>query len=39
MRRDDLQQDAMFSYISHAVHAELPSDHPLRPIRRMGTKC
>ena len=33
MRGDDLQQDAMFSYIS--PEQRVPSDHPLRPIRRM----
>lgn len=33
MRGDDLQQDAMFSYIS--PERRVPSDHPLRPIRRM----
>ena len=33
MRGDDLQQDAMFSYIS--PERRVPADHPLRPIRRM----
>src|SRR5262245_60572548 len=33
MRGDDLQQDAMFSYLSPAQR--VPADHPLRPIRRM----
>jgi transposase len=33
MRGDDLQQDAMFSYVS--PERRVPSDHPLRPIRRM----
>src|SRR5262245_25470076 len=33
MRGDDLQQDAMFSYIS--PERRVPSHHPLRPIRRM----
>lgn len=33
MRGDDLQQDAMFSYVSPAQR--VPKDHPLRPIRRL----
>jgi len=33
MRGDDLQQEAMFSYLSPADR--VPQDHPLRPIRRM----
>jgi len=33
MRGDDLQQDALFSYIS--PEQRVPADHPLRPIRRM----
>ena len=33
MRGDDLQQDAMFSYIS--PEQRVPTGHPLRPIRRM----
>jgi len=33
MRGDDLQQDAMFSYVS--PERRVPTDHPLRPIRRM----
>ncbi len=33
MRGDDLQQDAMFSYIS--PEQRVPADHPLRPIRLM----
>jgi len=33
MRGDDLQQDAMFSYVS--PEGRVPADHPLRPIRRM----
>jgi transposase len=33
MRGDDLQQDAMFSYLS--PEQRVPADHPLRPIRRM----
>jgi transposase len=33
MRGDDLQQDAMFSYVS--PERRVPADHPLRPIRRM----
>jgi len=33
MRGDDLQQDAMFSYVS--PDRRVPADHPLRPIRRM----
>jgi transposase len=33
MRGDDLQQDAMFSYVS--PEQRVPADHPLRPIRRM----
>jgi transposase len=33
MRGDDLQQEAMFSYLSPANR--VPQDHPLRPIRRM----
>lgn len=34
MRGDDLQQDAMFSYIS--PERRVPADHPLRPLRRMA---
>jgi len=33
MRGDDLQQQAMFSYIS--PEARVPKDHPLRPIQIM----
>ena len=33
MRGDDVQQDAMFSYLS--PEARVPRDHPLRPIRDM----
>ena len=33
MRSDDLQQGAMFSYLS--PEQRVPGDHPLRPIRRM----
>jgi transposase len=33
MRGDDLQQGAMFSYLS--PEQRVPADHPLRPIRRM----
>ena len=33
MRGDDLQQDAMFSYVS--PERRVPADHPLRPIRQM----
>jgi len=33
MRGDDIQQDAMFSYLS--PEQRVPADHPLRPIRRM----
>ena len=33
MRGDDLQQDAMFSYVS--PERRVPAEHPLRPIRRM----
>ncbi|HID70488.1 MAG TPA: IS5 family transposase [Desulfobacterales bacterium] len=33
MRGDDLQQQAMFSYVS--LEARVPKDHPLRPIRIM----
>jgi len=33
MRGDDLQQDAMFSYVS--PERRVPADHPLRPIRRV----
>lgn len=33
MRGNDLQQDAMFSYLS--PDQRVPADHPLRPIRRM----
>jgi len=33
MRRDDEQQQAMYSYIS--PEQRVPQDHPLRPIRRM----
>jgi len=33
MRGDDLQQGAVFSYIS--AEQRVPSDHPLRAIRRM----
>lgn len=33
MRGDDLQQDAMFSYVS--PKQRVPADHPLRPIREM----
>ena len=33
MRGDDVQQQAMFSYLS--PEARVPQDHPLRPIRDM----
>jgi transposase len=33
MRGDDVQQEAMFSYLS--PEARVPRDHPLRPIRDM----
>jgi transposase len=33
MRGDDVQQEAMFSYLSPEVR--VPQDHPLRPIRQM----
>jgi hypothetical protein len=33
MRGDDVQQQAMFSYLS--LEARVPQDHPLRPIRQM----
>ena len=33
MRGDDVQQQAMFSYLS--PEARVPHDHPLRPIRKM----
>jgi hypothetical protein len=33
MRGDDVQQQAMFSYLS--PEARVPEDHPLRPIRNM----
>ena len=33
MRGDDIQQDAMFSYLS--PEQRVPADHPLRPIRQM----
>jgi transposase len=33
MRGDDVQQDAMFSYLS--PEQRVPADHPLRPIRQM----
>jgi transposase len=33
MRGDDVQQQAMFSYLS--PEARVPQDHPLRPIRQM----
>jgi transposase len=33
MRGDDLQQGAMFSYLS--PEQRVPADHPLRPIRKM----
>jgi transposase len=33
MRGDDVQQEAMFSYLS--PEAGVPQDHPLRPIRNM----
>ncbi len=33
MRGDDMQQQAMFSYLS--PEARVPQDHPLRPIRNM----
>ena len=37
MRGDDRQPDAMFSYIS--AEQRLPSDHPLRAMRRSWTTC
>jgi len=33
MRGDDIQQGAMFSYLS--PEQRVPADHPLRPIRQM----
>src|SRR3989304_292517 len=33
MRGNDIQQDAMFSYLS--PEQRVPADHPLRPIRQM----
>ena len=33
MRGDDIQQGAMFSYLS--PEQRVPADHPLRPIRKM----
>src|SRR5262249_29060153 len=33
MRGDDVQQGAMFSYLS--PEQRVPADHPLRPIRKM----
>src|SRR4030043_792607 len=33
MRGDDMQQQAMFSYLS--PQARVPQDHPPRPIRKM----
>ena len=33
MRGDDVQQEAMFSYLS--PEARVPQDHPLRPLRQM----
>jgi hypothetical protein len=33
MRCDDVQQEAMFSYLS--PEARVPPDHPLRPIKAM----
>lgn len=33
MRGDDVQQQAMFSYLS--PEARVPQDHPFRPIRKM----
>jgi transposase len=33
VRGDDVQQEAMFSYLS--LEAQLPQDHPLQPIRDM----
>jgi hypothetical protein len=33
MRGDDVQQEAMFSYLS--PEARMPLGHPLRPIREM----
>ena len=32
MRGDDVQQEAIFSYLS--PEARVPQDHPLRPIRK-----
>jgi len=37
MRGDDVQQQAMFSYLS--PEARVPRDHPLRPIRDMVNKA
>jgi transposase len=37
MRDDDVQQEAMFSYLS--PEARVPRDHPLRPIRDMVNKA
>ena len=36
MRGDDLQQAAMFSYLS--PEQRVPIDHPLRPIRQMADR-
>jgi transposase len=36
MRGDDLQQAAMFSYLS--PEQRVPTDHPLRPIRQMADR-
>jgi hypothetical protein len=33
MRGDDIQQGAMFSYLS--PEQRVPANHPLRPIRKM----
>ena len=37
MRGDDVQQEAMFSYLS--PEARVPREHPLRPIRDMVNKA
>jgi transposase len=37
MRGDDVQQGAMFSYLS--PEARVPQDHPLRPIRKMVNRA
>jgi hypothetical protein len=36
MRGSDRVQGSMFSYVS--LETRIPADHPLRPMRAMGTK-